>query len=136
MARSVNRVILIGNCGKDPEVKYAANGNAVAKFSMATGERFKNKSSGEWEEKTEWHSLVAFQKLAEVIKEYISKGSKLYIEGRLQTSSWDDSKTGEKKYRTEIVVSELIMLGDKSGSTQSAPDRTHETPVDDSDIPF
>src|SRR5579859_2064824 len=106
--KSVNKAILIGNVGKEPEVKYSANGTAMAKFSLATTERFKSKG-GEWEEKTEWHNILAWQKTAEIIKEYVKKGSKLYIEGRIQTSSWDDKQSGEKKYRTEIVVDDLVL---------------------------
>ena len=137
--KSVNKVILIGNIGKDPDVKYTNSGTAVAKFSIATNERFKSKTSGEWEEKTEWHSLIAWAKLAEVIKEYAPKGTKVYIEGKLQTSSWDDKKTGDKKYKTEIVVDELVLLGgkgDKPNSIDSSPTRTQETPIADEDIPF
>lgn len=109
MAKSVNKVMLIGNLGKDPEVKYTPSGMAVAKFSLATNERFKDKS-GEWQDRTEWHNIVAWQRLAEIVGEYLKKGSKVYIEGRLQTSSWEDKQSGEKKYRTEIVASDIVML--------------------------
>jgi single-strand DNA-binding protein len=109
MPKSVNKVILIGNLGKDPEVKYTPSGTAVAKFSLATNERFKDKS-GEWQDRTEWHNIVAWQRLAEIVGEYVKKGSKLYIEGRLQTSSWDDKETGQKKYKTEIVANDLVLL--------------------------
>src|SRR5437016_10809719 len=117
MAKSLNKVMLIGNLGKDPEVKFIPGGTAVAKFSLATNERFKDKG-GEWQDRTEWHSLVAWQRLAEIVGEYVKKGSKVYIEGRLQTSSWEDKQSGEKKYRTEIVVQELVLLsgrGEGSG---------------------
>src|SRR5882672_7675236 len=110
MAKSVNKVILVGNLGKDPEVKYTPSGVPVAKFSIATNERFKDKS-GEWQDRTEWHNIVAWQRLAEIIGEYVKKGSKVYIEGKLQTSSWEDKQSGEKKYRTEIVAQELVLLG-------------------------
>ena len=110
MAKSVNKVILIGNLGKDPEVKYTPSGVAVAKFSLATNERFKNKQ-GEWEDRTEWHNLVAFQRTAEIAGEYLKKGRTVYIEGSLRTSSWDDKESGQKKYRTEIVVNDLVLLG-------------------------
>src|SRR5579872_4712450 len=109
MAKSVNKVILIGNLGKDPEVKYTPSGVAVAKFSIATNERYKDKG-GEWQDRTEWHNLVAWQRTAEIVGEYVKKGSKVYIEGRLQTSSWDDKETGQKKYKTEIVAQELVLL--------------------------
>ncbi len=110
MAKSVNKVILVGNLGKDPEVKYTPSGVPVAKFSLATNERYKDKA-GEWQDRTEWHNIVAWQRLAEIIGEYVKKGSKIYIEGRLQTSSWEDKQSGEKKYRTEIVASDLVLLG-------------------------
>jgi len=109
MAKSVNKVILVGNLGKDPEVKYTPNGVPVAKFSIATNEKFKDKS-GEWQERTEWHNIVAWQRLAEIIGEYVKKGSKIYVEGKLQTSSWEDKQSGEKKYRTEVVVNDLVLL--------------------------
>src|SRR5947207_2919237 len=112
MAKSLNKVMLIGNLGKDPEVKYTPGGTAVAKFSLATNERFKDKS-GEWQDRTEWHNIVAWQRLAEIVGEYIKKGSKVYIEGRLQTSSWEDKQSGEKKYRTEIIASDLLLLGSR-----------------------
>lgn len=110
MAKSVNKVILIGNLGKDPEVKYTPSGVPVAKFSLATNERFKDKS-GEWQDRTEWHNIVAWQRMAEIVGEYVKKGSKIYIEGKLQTSSWEDKQSGEKKYRTEIVANDLVLLG-------------------------
>lgn len=119
MPKSVNKVILLGNLGKDPEIKYTPSGTPVAKFSLATNERFKDKS-GEWQERTEWHNIVAWQRLAEIVGEYVKKGSKLYIEGRLQTSSWEDKQSGEKKYRTEIIANDLVLLsgrgeGDSEG---------------------
>jgi single-strand DNA-binding protein len=96
--------------GKDPEVKYTPSGTAVANFSVATGERYKDKD-GQWQERTEWHNIVAWDKLAEIIGQYVKKGSKLYLEGRLQTRSWDDKNSGEKKYRTEIVATDISLLG-------------------------
>ena len=117
MAKSVNKVILIGNLGKDPEVKYTPSGTPVAKFSLATNEKYKDKG-GEWQERTEWHNIVAWQRLAEIVGEYVKKGSKIYIEGRLTTSSWEDKQSGEKKYRTEIVANDLVLLsgrGDTDG---------------------
>jgi len=110
MAKSVNKVILIGNLGKDPEVKYTPSGTAVAKFSLATNERYKDKN-GEWQDRTEWHNIVAWQRTAEIAGEYLKKGRTVYIEGRLRTDSWEDKNTHEKKYRTEIVVSDLVLLG-------------------------
>src|SRR5256885_14493811 len=121
MPKSVNKVILIGNLGKDPEVKYTPSGTAVAKFSLATNERFKDKS-GEWQDRTEWHNIVAWQRLAEIIGEYVKKGSKIYIEGKLQTSSWEDKQSGEKKYRTEIAAPELA-LARRRGEGGSGPSR-------------
>jgi len=155
MPKSVNKVILIGNLGKDPEVKYTPSGVPVAKFSLATNERYKDKS-GEWQDRTEWHNIVAWQRLAEIVGEYVKKGSKIYIEGRLQTSSWEDKQSGEKKYRTEIVVNDLVLLsgrgeGDGEGRSRSAaasgpsgmdqrpqqPEELHqETGITDEDIPF
>lgn len=142
MGRSVNKVILVGNVGKEPEVKYTPSGTAVAKFSLATSERHKDKS-GEWQERTEWHSLAAWARTAEVVAEYVRKGSKLYIEGRLQTSSWDDKQSGEKRYRTEIVVSEMVMLGvdpsgrpEANGTRKRAITEEQGSVITDEDIPF
>lgn len=125
MSKSVNKVILIGNAGKDPEVSYTPTGTAVAKLTIATNERFKEKS-GEWADRTEWHNVVLFQRLAEIAGEYVKKGGKLYIEGRLQTRSWDDKTTGAKKYMTEIVGNELVLLSG-SGQTEKAASQ----PVED-----
>jgi single-strand DNA-binding protein len=144
MAKSVNKVILIGNLGKDPEVKFTQSGAAIARFSLATNERYKDKG-GEWQDRTEWHTIVAWQRLAEIVGEYIKKGSKVYIEGRLQTSSWEDKQSGEKKYRTEIIAQELVMLGSRtdteSGATSSRSENhdQEEVPagaITDEDIPF
>ena len=107
--KSLNRVQLIGNLGKDPEVKYTPQGTPVAKLTIATNERFKDKA-GEWQDRTEWHNVVLWQRLAEIAGEYLKKGSKVYIEGRIQTSSWEDKQSGEKKYRTEIIASDLVLL--------------------------
>ena len=108
--KSLNRVQLIGNLGKDPEVKFTPSGTPVAKITIATNERFKDKS-GEWQDRTEWHNVVLWQRLAEIAGEYLKKGGKVYIEGRLQTRSWDDKTSGQKKYMTEVVASDLILLG-------------------------
>ena len=108
--RSLNRVQLIGNLGKDPEIKYTPQGTPVAKITIATNERFKDKS-GEWQDRTEWHNVVLWQRLAEIAGEYLKKGGKVYIEGRLQTRSWDDKQTNQKRYMTEVVADDLILLG-------------------------
>jgi single-strand DNA-binding protein len=114
--KSVNKVILVGHLGKDPEIKYTPSGTPVAKFTLATNERFKDKD-GNWQDRTEWHSLVAWQRTAEIIGEYCKKGSQIYIEGRLKTDSWDDKETGQKKYRTDIVVNDLVLLGGRGGGS-------------------
>jgi single-strand DNA-binding protein len=115
MPKSVNKVILVGNVGKDPEVKYSTSGTPIAKFSLATNERFKDRNQ-EWQERTEWHSIVAWQRLAEIVGEYVAKGSKLYVEGKIQTSSWEDRQSGERKYRTEIVARDLLLLAPRESS--------------------
>lgn len=152
MAKSINKVILLGNLGKDPEVKYTPSGTPVARFTLATNERFKDKA-GEWQERTEWHTIVAWQRLAEIVGEYLKKGSKVYIEGRLQTSSWEDKQSGEKKYRTEIIVNDLVLLSGRgetdgegrasrasagAGGETRAPhhEEAHPAEITDEDIPF
>jgi single-strand DNA-binding protein len=157
MAKSVNKVILLGNVGKDPEIRSTAGGMTIANFSIATSENIKGQD-GQWTEKTEWHNLVAFQRTAEVIRDYVKKGSKLYVEGRLQTSSWDDKTTGQKKYKTEIIVGDISLLsgrgegssdgGERSSggysssrssspSSPSAPSNDYaEQGITDEDIPF
>jgi single-strand DNA-binding protein len=150
MAKSVNKVILIGNLGKDPEVKYTPSGTPVAKFSLATNERYKDKN-GQWQDRTEWHNIVAWQRTAEIVGEYVKKGSKIYVEGRLRTDSWDDKNTGEKKYRTEIVVNDLVLLSGRgdgesharaagAGNSDHAPEAepapAHSAQITDEDIPF
>jgi len=151
MAKSVNKVILIGNLGKDPEIKYTPSGTAVAKFSLATNERYKDKS-GEWQDRTEWHNIVAWQRLAEIVGEYVKKGNKLYIEGRLQTSSWEDKQSGEKKYRTEIIAQDLVLLSGRSeadsdgsrsrgaaaagSASVQEPEAGEPAHITDEDIPF
>src|SRR5512142_2507120 len=108
--KSLNRVQLIGNLGKDPEVKYTPQGTPVAKITVATNERWKDKD-GNWQDRTEWHNIVLWQRLVEIAGEYLKKGGKVYIEGRLQTRSWEDKQTKQKKYMTEIVASDLVLLG-------------------------
>jgi single-strand DNA-binding protein len=114
MARGVNKVILVGNLGNDPEVKYMPSGGAVANVSLATTESWKDKNSGERQEKTEWHRVVFFGRLAEIAGEYLKKGSQIYVEGRLQTREWE--KDGVKRYSTEIIASDMQMLGGRGGS--------------------
>ena len=113
MARGVNKVILIGNLGGDPEVRFTPDGVAVANFSLATTESWKDRN-GERQERTEWHRLVLWRQLAEIAKNYLRKGSKLYVEGKLQTRSWDD-QSGQKRYTTEVVVNEMEMLDSREG---------------------
>ena len=115
MARGVNKVILVGNLGKDPEVRYMPNGNAVANITLATSESWKDKQTGEQQEKTEWHRVVMFRRLGEIAGEYLKKGSQVYIEGKLQTRKWQDN-TGNDRYTTEIVADEMQMLGSRGGS--------------------
>src|SRR5579862_5070236 len=119
---SVNKVILIGNLGRDPEVRYTPNGLAVANLAIATSESWKDKQTGEAVERTEWHRVVMYQRLAEIAGEYLRKGSKIYIEGRLQTRKWQDKNTGQDRYSTEIVADSLQMLDSKgSGNPATAP---------------
>jgi single-strand DNA-binding protein len=124
-SKSVDKVIVVGNLGKDPEVKFTASGVPVARFSLATSERFKDQS-GEFQERTEWHSIVAWQKLAEILGEFVSKGSKMYVEGKLQTSEWKERLSGERKYRTEIVARELILLGSREKGNGVPPPRSDQ----------
>ncbi len=147
MARGINKVILVGNLGNDPDVRYTASGAAVSNISLATSESWKDRESGEQQEKTEWHRVVFFGKLAEIVAEYLKKGSQVYVEGRLQTRKWQD-KDGNDRYTTEIVANEMQMLGSRasSGSYEKAPNaapaevtpkaaKVEENFVDD-DIPF
>src|SRR5579875_290287 len=114
MARGVNKVILLGNVGKDPEIRTTAGGMTVASFSLATAERAKDQS-GNWTDKTEWHNLVCFGRTAEIVRDYVKKGTQLFIEGKIQTRSWDDKESGQKRYRTEIIVNDLSLLGGRQG---------------------
>ena len=114
MAKGVNKVFLLGNVGKDPEVRSTAGGTMVASFSLATADRQKD-AQGNWTDKSEWHNLVAFSRTAEIVRDYVKKGTQLYIEGKIQTRSWDDKDSGQKKYRTEILVNELTLLGKPGG---------------------
>jgi len=155
MAKSVNKVILLGNVGKDPEIRSSASGVMVANFTLATSDRFQD-AQGNWQDRTEWHTLVAFKRTAEIVRDYVKKGSKLYIEGKLQTRSWDDKETNVKKYRTEIIVNDLVLLSSReegggssrpatSGSSAASFDQRPPAGVDDiaqsaeisdDDIPF
>lgn len=120
-SRGVNKVIIVGNLGKDPEVKYMPNGNAVANFTVATSESWKDQQ-GVQQERTEWHNIVMYRRLAEIAGEYLKKGSKVYLEGKLQTSKWQDQQTGQDRYKTEINASEMQMLDSKGqGAQQAAP---------------
>jgi single-strand DNA-binding protein len=154
MAKGVNKVFLLGNVGKDPEIRSTAGGMTIASFTLATADRAKD-AQGNWADKTEWHNLVAFQRTAEVVRDYVKKGTQLFIEGKIQTRSWDDKESGAKKYKTEILVNELTLLGKPGGggegggggysksSTASygagapaaAPDYADQGITDD-DIPF
>jgi len=120
MARGINKVILIGNLGQDPEVKYMPNGGAVANVTIATSESWKDKNTGETQEKTEWHRVVFFRRLAEIVGEYLKKGSKVYIEGKLQTRKWQD-QSGNDRYTTEIVANEMQMLDSRGGGGDFQP---------------
>jgi single-strand DNA-binding protein len=136
---SVNKVILIGNLGKDPETRYMPNGDAVTNITVATTDAWKDKS-GEKQEKTEWHRVTFYRKLAEIVGEYLKKGSQVYIEGRLETKKWTD-KEGIERYTTEIIASDMKMLGSKPGAADSERTKTTTqsgTGFDDldSDIPF
>jgi single-strand DNA-binding protein len=155
MAKSVNKVILLGNVGKDPEIRSTPGGTMVANFTLATSDRFQD-AQGNWQDRTEWHSLVAFKRTAEIVRDYVKKGSKLYIEGKLTTRSWEDKETKQKKYRTEIVVFDLSLLSGReegSGSAKAAsqaanfdqrtpasadgPDEySQQAEISDADIPF
>lgn len=136
----VNKVILIGNLGADPEIRYTADGTAVATFRIATSRRWTNKN-GERVDQTEWHRIVAWRRLGEICAQYLSKGKQVYIEGRIQTRSWED-KDGNKRWTTEIIAQNLQMLG-RAGDVMDVPeggpsvqeDLVDETPLDD-DIPF
>jgi single stranded DNA-binding protein (ssb) len=115
MARGVNKVIIVGNLGQDPEVRYMPNGNAVANFTVATSESWKDQQ-GQLQERTEWHRIVVYRRLAEIAGEYLRKGAKVYLEGRLQTREWVDQQSQQKRYTTEIIVNEMQMLDTRSGA--------------------
>lgn len=157
MAKSVNKVILLGNVGKDPEIRSTGGGTLVANFTLATSDRQKD-AQGNWQDRTEWHNLVAFTRLAEIVRDYVKKGTKLYVEGKIQTRSWDDKETGAKRYRTEIIVNDISLLSGReeggsggysrgaSGSSSSYDQRpasgggqddyAQQAEISDDDIPF
>jgi len=141
----INKVILVGNLGRDPEIRYTPSGMAVANFSVATTEKWKDKQSGEMQERTEWHRIVAWGRLGEICGEYLAKGRQVYIEGKLQTRQWE--KDGVTRYTTEVVASEMKMLGsktqgdgykpaEKSSSAQEYSGPPLAGSQDDDDIPF
>jgi single-strand DNA-binding protein len=138
MAKGVNKVILIGNLGNDPDVRYTAAGATVANVSLATSESWKDKETNETKEKTEWHRVVFFGRVAEIVGEYLKKGSKVYVEGKLQTRKWED-KDGKDRYTTEVVGQEMQMLDSRGDSTSREPagQPSQESPeFQDDDIPF
>jgi single-strand DNA-binding protein len=115
MAKGVNKVLLLGNVGKDPEIRASQGGMTIASFTLATADRQKDQQ-GNWTDKTEWHNLVAFGRTAEIVRDYVKKGTQLFIEGKIQTRSWDDKESGQKKYRTEILVNEMSLLGGRGNA--------------------
>lgn len=143
--RGVNKVLLIGNLGADPEVRYTQSGTAVANLRVATSERWKDRQSGELQERTEWHRVVLFGKLGEIAAEYLKKGSQVYLEGRIQTRKWQ-GQDGQDRYTTEVVASEMQMLGGRgegagggrAGGEMGAPpaDHSQDAGLDDDEIPF
>ena len=126
MAKGVNKVILVGNVGQKPEMKAMPSGDPVASFSLATSESWKDKNTGQQQERTEWHNCVAFKGLAGVIGQYVNQGSKLYVEGQLRTQSWE--KDGVKRYKTEIVVADMQMLDSKGGDQQAPQQQYQQAP--------
>lgn len=125
MARGINKVILVGNVGTDPEVRYMPNGNAVTTLSIATSETWKDKQTGDKQERTEWHRVVCFNRLGEIAGEYVRKGSKLYVEGSLRTRKWQDQQ-GQDRYTTEIVANDIQMLDSKAGGGNSGFDEFNQ----------
>lgn len=144
MARGINKVIVVGNLGADPDTRYMPSGNAVTNISVATSESWNDKETGEKQEKTEWHRVVFFGRLAEIVSEYLKKGSQVYVEGKLQTRKWED-KEGNERWTTEIVANQMQMLGERMSQGASnqnkvtKPDSSSNEFVDeefDDDIPF
>jgi single-strand DNA-binding protein len=140
MSKGYNKALLLGTVGRDPEIRSTASGAVVASFSLATNDR--TKVDGEWKDTVEWHNLVSFAKTAEIIRDYVRKGSQIFIEGKIQTRSWDNKDTGQKQYKTEILVNELTLLGGKESGgakAESKPaakkDPMSSTYITDDDIP-
>lgn len=128
-SRGVNKVILVGNLGSDPEVRYTGSGTAIANLRIATNERWRSKESNEWQERTEWHRVVMFSRLAEIAQEYLKKGQQVYIEGRIQTNKWQDQQ-GNDRYTTEVIANEMQMLGrrdDLPHDTEAPPTGRRES---------
>ena len=136
---SVNKALIIGNLGQDPEIKYTQSGSPVANLSVATSERWKDKNTGEQKEQVEWHRVVIFGRLAEIAEQYLKKGSKIFVEGKLQTRDWEDSE-GKKRYTTEVVAREMTMLDSKGDSMESSSSTSSSSKPDndkfEEDIPF
>jgi len=153
MAKGVNKVFLLGNVVKDPEIRASASGMTIASFTLATADRQKD-AQGNWADKTEWHNLVAFQRTAEIVRDYVKKGTQVFVEGKIQTRSWDDKESGAKRYKNEILVNELSLLGkpggggegggyskssagsSSAGAASSAPADYADQGITDDDIPF
>ena len=143
MARGVNKVIIVGNLGADPDTRYMPSGNAVTNVSVATSESWNDRDTGERQEKTEWHRVVFFGKLAEIAEQYLKKGSQVYVEGKLQTRKWEDKEVNER-WTTEIVANQMEMLGDRMSSGSSQPNNMDQSTSKsnfsddefDDDIPF
>ena len=139
MSNCVNKVLIIGNLGSDPEIKYTKAGDPVANLSIATSESWKDKNSGDLQEKVEWHRVVMFSRLAEIAEQYLKKGSKVFVEGKLQTRKWQDQE-GKDRYTTEVVAKEMTMLDSRSTSQaqENSPKVESDKPKDDfeEDIPF
>ena len=144
MARGINKVIIVGNLGADPDSRAMPSGNAVTNISVATSESWNDRETGEKQEKTEWHRVVFFNRLAEIAAQYLKKGSQVYVEGKLQTRKWED-KEGNERWTTEVVANQMEMLGDRmsnnmsndnASSSQSSSDNDFSTDEFDDDIPF
>jgi single-strand DNA-binding protein len=139
MSNGLNKVLIIGNLGADPEIKYTQAGSPVANLSVATSERWKDKNTGEQKEQVEWHRVVIFGRLAEIAEQYLKKGSKIFVEGKLQTRDWEDSE-GKKRYTTEVVAREMTMLDSKGDSIESSSSTGSSSKADndkfEEDIPF
>ena len=139
MSNGLNKVLIIGNLGSDPEIKYTQAGSPVANLSVATSERWKDKNTGEQKEQVEWHRVVIFGRLAEIAEQYLKKGSKIFVEGKLQTRDWEDSE-GKKRYTTEVVAREMTMLDSKGDSMESSSSASSASKPDndkfEEDIPF